>query len=261
MLILLPPTKTLDVTPLPKDPSIVASPLFLSEAAFVNQALKKLTKKQYEKIMNVSENLTNLNRKQNDEWQPPFSIKNAKPAMHMYSGQTYVGLSPLDFSTHDCAFAQKHIRIISGLYGLLQPMDLIQPYRLEMSCRLKVGETKNLYEYWGGKVTYRINEILKQRQSQRAFLINLASQEYTKTLLMDHIDFPIITPIFKEKRNETYKIIRALTKKARGMMARYIVKYRVMLPTDILNFNEEGYTYSETDSTETEWVFLRSEQK
>ena len=205
------------------------------------------------KLMKLSTNLSILNKERNDKWSYPFNDERAKQALFAFKGEVYQNMRVEEFSNVDLDFANKSIRILSGLYGILNPSDLILPYRLEMGTKLEVGETKNLYNFWQDILTeYLIKEIKKD-----SFIINLASDEYFKVIDSKRINIPIITPIFKDTKNGKVKVISFFAKRARGEMCNYIVKNKISSVSQIKEFNRNGYTFSEEDSTETRLVFIR----
>ena len=256
MLILLSPSKTLDLAP-----SAVAGkttlPEFLGEAAVLAAVLQKKTRPQLAKLMAISPKLAEQVADYYDHWKTPFTAKNAHPALLTFRGDVYEGLAAEDFSAADRSFAQKHLRILSGLYGILRPLDRMQPYRLEMGCRLVGGGKggfKNLYDFWGDRVRENL-EIAAKRKKQP--LVNLASGEYFKVVQPARIELRVVTPTFKEKKGSTYKVVSFFAKKARGQMARYIVKHRLEEPEEMQAFAEDGYRFNGRLSSEDELVFTR----
>ena len=208
-------------------------------------------------LMKISDKLGTLNYLRFNEWKPPFNLNNAKQALLAFKGDVYTGIEAETFSNQDLKFAQKHLRILSGLYGVLKPLDLMQAYRLEMGTQFENKQGKDLYEFWGGKLTDQVNKDLKAAKSK--VLINLASNEYFKSLQAEDIDAEIIVPVFKDFKNGKYKIISFYAKKARGLMSAYIIKNRLKKPEDIKAFDVDGYKYSKSESSGNNWVFLRKE--
>ncbi len=253
MIVLLSPAKTLDETPVEVD--FFSQPRLLDKSLSLIEILKKKNSKDLQKLMGVSEKIADLNVYRNQQFTTPFTIENAKPSVLAFKGDVYTGLQANEFNDEDLEFAQNHLRILSGLYGVLRPMDLMQPYRLEMGTKLKVKRKKNLYEYWDNTITEVLNEDLKSNENET--IINLASNEYFKSVQKKGLEGDIINVHFKENRNGVYKVISFSAKKARGMMARYIVKNRIQNPKEILNFNEDRYEYSDELSSEKDWVFVR----
>jgi len=199
--------------------------------------------------------LARLNFERFLKWQTPFTQKNSTPALLLFKGDVFEGISANDYTDNDFKFAQKHIRILSGLYGVLRPLDLMQPYRLEMGTKIDVGENNNLYEFWKEMLTKHFNNLLKDDAENT--LVNLASNEYSKALSLKKINGNVITPIFKEQKGNTYKTIAIHAKKARGVMTRFIVKNRIEKVEHLKSFTEEGYIYSSEHSKENDWVFIR----
>jgi cytoplasmic iron level regulating protein YaaA (DUF328/UPF0246 family) len=188
-------------------------------------------------------------------WQMPFTKKNAKQALLAFKGDVYTGLNAETFTEDDFEFAQQHLRILSGLYGVLRPLDLIQPYRLEMGTKLTNDKGKNLYEFWDKKPTQALNKQLTSLDSST--VINLASNEYFNAIDKSGLKANIITPVFKDYKNGKYKIISFYAKKARGLMSAYIIKNKLQEPSQIKKFNVDGYYFEPQGSTENEWLFLR----
>tara|TARA_B100001248_G_scaffold217434_1_gene172560 strand:- start:2150 stop:2725 length:576 start_codon:yes stop_codon:yes gene_type:complete len=178
--------------------------------------------------------------------------KNAHPALLLFQGDVYKGISVSDFKKEDFIYAQKSLRILSGLYGILKPLDLIQPYRLEMGTQIKIGKHNDLYDFWGDEITKTINE-----DKNSDYLINLASVEYFKSINKEKLNAKLINIIFKEKRNGSYKIIGINAKKARGLMSRYIIKNKISNPMKLKKFKEENYSYNKNLSSDSDWVFTR----
>jgi len=226
---------------------------FLNEAQRINKLLKKKSARSLSKLMNISANLGALNYERNQEWQLPFTADNARPAMYAFDGDVYKGLDAYQISSDKIETAQNTIRIISGLYGILKPLDLIQPYRLEMGTKFPVGKNKNLYEFWKKKITTTLNEELTDDE----LFINLASNEYFKAIDTKVLKVPVVNVSFKEFKNGEYKMIGFFAKVARGLMARYIIETNAKTIEDIKAFNSEGYGFSEELSSEKELVFTR----
>ena len=206
-------------------------------------------------LMGVSAKIAALNHERFMNWQPNFSLQNAKQAVLAFKGDVYTGLAAESLSASELAFAQKHLRILSGLYGLLRPLDLMQPYRLEMGLPFANSGGKNLYEFWGT----RISEVLAKhlKASGSPVLINLASNEYFKAVKNASLGAEIITPQFRDLKNGQYKMISFFAKKARGVMARYIVQEGLNAPEGLKDFKGDGYYFSAKDSDDVNWVFLR----
>jgi cytoplasmic iron level regulating protein YaaA (DUF328/UPF0246 family) len=227
----------------------------LDKSKLLIKELKKCDAKKISSLMKLSDSLTELNIKRYQEFKTPFNLKNAKQAMFAFKGDTYVGLDAESMKAADIDYAQKHLRILSGLYGLVSPLDLVQPYRLEMGTRFACGESKNLYEFWGETITEKLNTLLKKEKT----LINLASKEYFGAVNSKNLNAQIITPAFKEKKGEEFKMVSFFAKRARGMMSRYIIDKRIEEPKDLLKFDVDGYKYNKQLSSEFEPVFTRSQ--
>ncbi|EPJ43213.1 MAG: hypothetical protein OFPII_42840 [Osedax symbiont Rs1] len=262
MQIVISPAKTLDF----KTPAITQ---LYSEAQFLDRSqllIDNLAKKSLQEVatlMSLSDKLAALNVARFGSWQLPFTPDNAKPAVLAFKGDVYTGLDAETLSTADFNFAQQHLRILSGLYGLLKPLDLIQPYRLEMGTKLKLRSKENLYQFWGDSLTKSINQSFQPLTANDAspnVLVNLASNEYFKAVQVKQLDARLVTPIFKDQKNGNYKIISFFAKKARGMMVRYIIDNRITEVQKLKDFNYAGYSFSPEQSTANDWVFLRAEQ-
>lgn len=257
MLTLLSPAKTLDFE---KEPvtTIHTQADLLENAEYLVKKLRKLSVAKIGKLMSISEKLAELNHQRYTNFQPPFTLQNAKQAVLAFKGDVYIGLDAENFSEADFEFAQSHLRILSGLYGLLRPLDLIQPYRLEMGTRFKVTPAKdNLYKYWDTKITQKINETLETFPKEEQVLVNLASNEYFKAVKPKLLKGSILTPIFKDFKNGQYKVISFFAKKARGSMTRFIIQNRITQVKDLKGFDTDGYSFHEGMSKEQEWVFVR----
>ena len=252
MKILLSPAKKLDFTT--ENSSLNNTNIsFPKESTLVMDKLSSYSALELSKLMKLSTNLSILNKERNDKWSYPFNDESAKQSLFAFKGEVYQNMRVEEFSNEDLDFANKSIRILSGLYGILNPSDLILPYRLEMGTKLEVGETKNLYNFWQDILTeYLIKDIKKD-----SFIINLASDEYFKVIDSKRINIPIITPIFKDTKNGKVKVISFFAKRARGEMCNYIVKNRISSVSQIKEFNRNSYVFSEEDSTETRLVFIR----
>ncbi len=254
MLVVLSPSKTLDPEAC-ADAAICTQPDYLKESRQLVRCLRELSPDDIAELMRVSMKIANLNFDRFHQWKTPFTAGNARPAALTFKGDVYTGLGADDFTRQDLKFAQKHLRILSGLYGLLRPLDLIQPYRLEMGTRLGTSRGDNLYQFWGNRITEGIREALSDQKG--SVLVNLASQEYFKAVRPETLDAPVITPVFKERKGGQYRVIGLFAKKARGMMTRYIIKNRLSTVDAMTGFTDGGYRYSPEMSTETEWVFAR----
>ena len=254
MLIVVSPAKTLDYTTPPKTKKFTI-PDYLEDSAELIHRMREFSSLDISELMHVSTKIADLNFDRFEAWDKKFTEKNAKQAVLAFKGDVYTGLDAENFSAKDFAFAQKHFRMLSGLYGLLRPLDLMQPYRLEMGTRLSTDRGKNLYEFWGDKVTEGLNKQLKKIKSP--YLINLASNEYFKVVKPKVLDGEIITPAFKELKNGDYKMIGVYAKKARGLMSRYIIQNQLSDVEDIKSFNIDGYKFNKKVSSGNNWVFTR----
>jgi cytoplasmic iron level regulating protein YaaA (DUF328/UPF0246 family) len=256
MIIVISPAKTLDFEP-QNYTKKHTMPDFLADSKQLIDKLSKMSKTQVGKLMGISEKLADLNVQRYREWETPFSTENAKQAMLAFKGDVYQGFDCPDWKAADFTFAQQHLRILSGLYGLLRPLDLIQPYRLEMGTKLKTKRGKNLCDFWGDAITDAIDDAIKVSRS-KAF-VNLASNEYIESVKGDLLQAPMITPVFKDEKNGKYKIISFFAKKARGMMSDFIVRNRITNPADLQGFDMDGYYFSQDASSDEKLVFLRGE--
>ena len=257
MFFVLSPAKNLNE----KDPSPVSSftlPDLLPEAEILMQELRQLAPQQIAELMHVSDKIALLNAERNAAWHTPFTPENAKQAVFMFNGDVYEGIAADTLKPEQIDYLQQHVRLLSGLYGVLRPLDLMQPYRLEMGTAFANSRGKNLYEFWGDKITDLLNQTLKQADSD--VLINLASQEYFKSVNTKKLNARLITPIFKDEKNGKYKIISFYAKRSRGLMVRYAAEHSITDPEMLKNFDYEGYSFNEAASNEAEWVFMREEQ-
>lgn len=253
MKIVISPAKTLDYeTKLPT--SRGTQPEFLDITASVNRKLARMSKKEISKLMNISDKLAELNHTRYHEFEEEHTKKNSRPAVYAFAGDVYTGLEAYTIPTEKLDFLQNSLRILSGYYGILKPLDLIQPYRLEMGTSLSVGRKKDLYELWKEKITSYLNNELEEGE----LFINLASNEYFKAVDTNKLKVSVITPVFKDLKNGKLKIISFFAKKARGSMVRYIVDTKAKTLDDLKGFDYEGYRYSEEESSkENELVFTR----
>lgn len=252
MIVVISPAKKLDFeTPAPTKDFTKLDHIEKSEELI--KELRKCDAKKISSMMKLSDSLTELNIKRYKEFKTPFTLKNAKQAMFAFKGDTYVGLDADTMKEEEIKYAQEHLRILSGLYGLVSPLDLVQPYRLEMGTAFSCGESKNLYEFWREDITAKLNELL----SKEKVLINCASNEYFKAVNTKKLNAKIITPAFKENKDGEFKMVSFFAKKARGMMSRYIIENKIDNPKDILNFDVDGYKYNKKLSTELEPCFTR----
>ena len=229
----------------------------LKESKKLIKELQKKSPEDLSSLMGLSENLSVLNFERNMNWQVPKKPSNeVRQAIFAFKGDVYVGLDSETLSKSDIKYAQKNLAILSGLYGLLRPLDLMYPYRLEMGTKMKNENGKNLYEFWGNKITTSINALAKENNSKG--IINLASVEYFTSVKTENLDLPVYSPVFKDFKNGKYKIISFFAKKARGSMARFVIQNKIKNPADLNKFNLDGYKYSKKDSSEYSPVFLRN---
>jgi len=254
MLALVSPAKKMDFEELTRPLPHTEPDFFPDTKSLVNSA-RKLSLADIQRLMNLSDTLSQLNFQRFKAFKSQQSQTNAKQAALAFAGDTYIGLDAGTLTDGDLKYAQDHLRILSGLYGLLRPLDLIQPYRLEMGRRLKNERGGNLYEFWGDKLAKRINKITAGHQNST--IINLASNEYFKATQHKEIKSAIITPVFKEIKDTKENVIGFLAKKARGTMARYIIKNKVEVPEKLKLFSEDRYQFQENKSDTNTWVFTR----
>jgi cytoplasmic iron level regulating protein YaaA (DUF328/UPF0246 family) len=258
MLVLVSPAKTLDF----ENPPITdafTQPSLLKQSQALIDVCRTLTPMDIASLMKVSDKLAGLNAARFAGWQPPFTLDNAKQAIFAFRGDVYTGFDADNLSESQMASSQQHLRILSGLYGLLKPLDLIQPYRLEMGTKLANVKGRNLYAFWGEIITGEVNQALKEQGDD--IIVNLASNEYFKSVNVNQLEGQLITPMFKDYKNGQFKVISFYAKKARGLMARYIVDNNPATVEQLSEFDLEGYYYSEAQSTASAPVFLRAEQK
>lgn len=256
MIVLLSPAKSLDYES-PLLTKRTTKPRFVDDSAELISQLRKLSEEQVGKLMSISEKLAHLNHERFASWEPDFTKDNARAAILAFTGDVYQGMELADWSKEDFDTAQKRVRILSGLYGVLRPLDLMQPYRLEMGTKFANERGKNLYEFWGDSLTKSLNADLKKSGSDQ--VVNLASNEYFSAVKKKELEGELITPVFKDEKNGTYKIISFYAKKARGMMADYIVRNGVTDPAELRKFKTGGYRFSKKDSDDGTLVFLRKE--
>lgn len=252
MKIIISPAKSLDFESKVAT-SLHTQPRFLDQSKKLNKKLKTLSKNKLSDLMKISDDLASLNYERNQTWETPFTPRNAKQAIYAFTGAVFQGIDVNSLSEEKLPLLQGNLRILSGLYGVLKPLDLIQPYRLEMGTRLKVGSTENLYKFWDDRVATSLNEELEEGE----LLINLASTEYFKVLPKKVLKVPMITPVFKDFKKGQYKIVMTYAKKARGLMVRYILDNNVKTIEELKGFNIDKYRFSEELSTENELVFTR----
>ncbi len=229
---------------------------FLEDADYLAKKLQKLSKKELQKLMQLSENLSDLNHQRYRDWTPPKNVsENIQPAITVFNGEVFKALDVATFSNEDFENAQKSFRILSGLYGILKPLDLMYPYRLEMGTKWNITtKIKNLYQYWGKQLSSFLNNEMEEGE----VIVNLASNEYFKAIDQKILKARVITPVFKELKGDQFKIIMMYAKHARGAMARDIIQNQYQSVEDLKGYNIDGYSYNEGMSTENKWVFVRS---
>lgn len=253
MLILLSPSKTIETGH--GSFQLNTQPLFIMESSKLVNKIKKLNTGELSKLMSISPKLAQQTYDRFQFWNNEHNSQNSKQAILSFKGEVYNGLAAASFSEKDLSYSQEHLIILSGLYGVLRSLDIIQPYRLEIATKLSVQEHKDLYSYWGNKITNEINRVLKETSNE--ILVNLASIEYFKSIDTTKLKSKIITPVFKDNKNGVYKIISIYAKKARGLMSNYIIKNQINSIEELLLFNEEGYYYNEEHSKANELAFIR----
>lgn len=257
MLTLLSPAKTLDFET-PATTSLYSQPDFLAQSADLIDVLKQMAPEDVGQLMKLSPALSTLNADRFRQWRLPFTPENAKAALLAFKGDVYTGLQAERFDEDDLQFAQQHLRILSGLYGVLRPLDLIQPYRLEMGTKLGTSLGDNLYQFWGERITQSLNSELALQGAHQ--VVNLASNEYFKAVRPAALNATLITPVFKDEKKGQYKIISFYAKKARGMMAAFMVQQRLDQADGLKDFSVAGYRFCREDSDAKQWVFKRAEK-
>lgn len=256
MIILMNSSKTMDF----QQKSTISKhtiPELIKDAEMLVQELRKLSAPDLAKLMKVSDKLAQLNVARYADWQRDLDRSNAKPALLAFKGDIYSGLDVENYQRGDFEFAQQHVRILSGLYGLLRPLDLIQPYRLEMATNLVTPRGKNMYQFWGTKVQASVRALLKQERS--GAVVNLCSAEYFKAIKPGLSDITVVTPVFKEYRDGAYRFVTLYAKKARGMMCNYIIQNRLTGVDELKSFDVAGYRFNKTISSDDQWAFTRKE--
>lgn len=254
MLIVLSPAKTLDWTS-PLRTKTYTTPAFLDQSESLVENLRDYDLDGLKSLMKISDKIATLNAERYAQFTTPFSPENARQALLAFKGDSYLDFAIEQYDEEDFAYAQQHLRILSGLYGLLRPLDLIQPYRLEMGTKLKNERGKNLYAFWGDRLRRALAEDLAAQGDD--ILINLASNEYFKSVAAGQLDADIVTPVFKDLKGGQYKIISFFAKKARGQMARFIIERELNDPDGLKTFKVDGYRYNRGESSARELVFTR----
>ena len=256
MLTIISPAKKLDYSQL-SEAQAYTQPLLLEHSEQLLNDLRLLSPKDICSLMGLSDKLGALNYERFQEWQTPFSTDNAKQAILAFKGDVYQGLDAENMSSEELNWAQDNLRILSGLYGLLRPLDLMQPYRLEMGTKFANNRGANLYQFWGDIITKQLNKLLSA--SPKSVLINLASNEYFKSVQSKNLDAEIITPVFMDQKGDKYKIISFFAKRARGLMSAFIIKNKISDPQQLKTFDIDGYKYNTAMSEGNKWVFCRDE--
>ncbi|AFJ48406.1 peroxide stress protein YaaA [Shimwellia blattae] len=258
MLILISPAKTLDYQS-PLATTRFTRPALLDYSQQLINVARSLSEPQIATLMGISDKLASLNATRFHDWQPDFTPDNARQAILAFKGDVYTGLQAETFSDADFDFAQRHLRMLSGLYGVLRPLDLMQPYRLEMGIRLENPQGKDLYSFWGDVITTTLNSALQEQGDD--VVINLASDEYFRAVKPAKLQGRIIKPVFLDEKNGKFKVISFYAKKARGLMSRYIIQNRLTSPQQLTGFDSDGYGFDAAASTDSELVFKRYEQR
>ncbi|AHG63280.1 peroxide stress protein YaaA [Advenella mimigardefordensis] len=256
MLFLLSPAKKLDYDS-PVSTRTHTQPLFVKRSAELIKVLKTKSAEDIAGLMKLSQALSELNVQRYAEWKPKFDQKNSRQAVLAFNGDVYEGLAAETLSESQLTWAQEHVAILSGLYGVLRPLDLMQPYRLEMGTRLQNSRGKNLYEFWGSEIAQYLNERLADQPSR--IVINLASEEYFKAVDLKALDARVVQCVFQDYKNGVYKIISFNAKRARGLMARFAIETKAKTPAALKKFNVEGYAFAAEESTEDKLVFRRKQ--
>ena len=254
MLAVVSPAKKLDTDTVGRSLAYT-QPSLMTDIKELMTTTQTLQPSELQSLMGISEKLAALNHERFQNFQTPFTEQNAKAAALMFNGDTYMGLDANSLSDESLTWAQDHLAILSGLYGILKPLDLIQPYRLEMGTKLQTERGRSLYAFWDDKITRQINAQLAHHKDKT--LINLASNEYFNSVKRAQLPGPVLTPAFKEMRDGKPKMISFLAKKARGMMARFIIDNRIETPEELKAFNMGGYAYDSASSDDTTWTFIR----
>ncbi|AZI49858.1 peroxide stress protein YaaA [Pantoea agglomerans] len=257
MLMVISPAKTLDYES-PLATTRFTQPALLEKSQQLIEIARELSPASIASLMGISDKLAHLNAERFNSWQPDFSPKNARQAILAFKGDVYTGLQAETFSDQDFDFAQQHLRMLSGLYGVLRPLDLMQPYRLEMGIRLANPAGKDLYTFWGDLITETLNAALAEQGDE--VLINLASDEYFRAVKPKTLRAQMIKPVFLDEKNGSYKVISFYAKKARGLMSRYVIQQRLTKPEQLKAFDLDGYRFDAASSSESELVFKRAEQ-
>ena len=251
MLVVISPAKKLSVEG--KKPDWFTAPQFIEHSEKLIKELRKYSPKKLQQLMSISDDLAQLNVERYQQWTINHDTENTKQALFTFTGEVYAGLNATSFKKNELEYAQQHLRILSGLYGVLKPMDAIHAYRLEMGTKLKIGKKSNLYEFWGDTIVNEINNTLKANNDK--VLVNLASNEYFKAVNKKKLATPVITPVFKDFTNGQYKTVMVYAKKARGAMAAFIMKNKIKTIEKLTAFDTDGYLFNEEASSSKNWSF------
>ncbi len=254
MLIVLSPAKTLDYES-PLTVEAHSQPDFIPRSAELITLLREMSPAKIGGLMKISDSLAHLNAARYASWSKKFNFDNSRQALLAFNGDVYEGLDAATLTEKQLLWAQDHLRILSGLYGVLRPLDLMQPYRLEMGTKLPNARGKDLYAFWATEVTNALNTSLQARKSKA--LVNLASEEYFKSVKADALVAPVITPVFEDWKGGKYKIISFYAKRARGLMARFAIDKKITRPEQLKAFDSEGYAFEPKGSDDTHWLFRR----
>jgi cytoplasmic iron level regulating protein YaaA (DUF328/UPF0246 family) len=255
MLMLISPAKTLDLETPPQTKKFT-QPDFLAESALLIERLRSISPAELGSLMHISDALAQLNVARYASWTPEFSLKNAKQAIHTFHGEVYAGLDAATLNDKQLSYLQSHLRILSGLYGMLRPLDLMQAYRLEMGTRLDTARSNHLYAFWGDAITQSINQQIAEKKANA--VVNLASEEYFKVVKPKLLTVPLITPVFEDGKNGQYKVISFFAKRARGLMVRYAAQNGIAQAEKLKDFTLGGYAFAAEQSDGTRWVFRRA---
>lgn len=255
MLVLLSPAKDLAAST-PQGLKGLTTPALLEQAVPLAAKLRSLSARKLADLMELSPKLAELNRARYQAWATPFTSANARPAVFVFNGEAYRGFDARTLDAHDLRFAQRHLRILSGLYGVLRPLDLIQDYRLMMGTPLSVGRSKDLYAYWGDRISDQLRSDLAAAGAP--VIVNLASSEYFRAVRAERLGARIITPVFKDRTPQGYRVVMVFAKHQRGAMARHIVRQRLLDPEALKRYDGDGYRFAPEESSGDEWVYLRA---
>lgn len=258
MLLLLSPAKKLDYDS-PVRTRLQTQPLFVEQASELIGVLRKKSQRDVADLMKLSDALAQLNVQRYAEWQPSFDTSNARQAILAFNGDVYEGLQAADLSDKQLQWAQEHLVMLSGLYGALRPLDLMRPYRLEMGTRLETRKGKTLYAFWGDQIANYLNQRLAEQAGEAPVVVNLASEEYFKVVNQKALKARVVQCVFQDEKNGVWKVISFHAKRARGLMARYVIDNGIARPDDLKGFSSEGYAYVASESSDDQLVFRRSE--